>query len=126
VGANDPQVVEYRDDVQEALDQSLFRVSDARDGATTPQERVRLASILKTMMQGAVEGKSTPNAAREFGLQMMIAGLAPDREAEIDAFTSKFRAALRSMLLTSDLLPGTRKRTLKTGSRGHPRGRTHL
>ena len=54
---NDPQVVEYRDDVQEALDQSLFRVSDACDGATTPQERGRLASILKTMMQGAVEGE---------------------------------------------------------------------
>lgn len=108
-----PQVVEYRDDVQAALDQAILRVSDARDGITTPQERVRLASILKTMMHGAVEGKSTPDAARAFGVQMMVAGLADNREDGINEFASRLKAASRTVLLTSELLPRSKARELK-------------
>jgi hypothetical protein len=108
-----PQHVENRDDVQEAFDQGVFGISDARDGATTPKERARLAMILKTIMQGYFERKSTPEAARQLGYLMMIAGLDDDREAGINTLANRFKTALRSVLLNSDLLPGGKDRKLK-------------
>ena len=52
------RAVEYSEKVQEAFDQAFYRVSDARDGISTPHDRVALARALYHLYLEARDGVS--------------------------------------------------------------------
>ena len=55
-----PQIVEYSSEIRAALDQARFFISDARDGITTPHDRVMLAGALYSLYLAAHYGLDTP------------------------------------------------------------------
>ena len=113
-----PQVIEYSAEMQVALDQASFYISDARDGITTPHERFMLASALFSLYiearEGLDRGQWLASKLREtLGKAMVKAMQARDVECAIDSCAATVRAALRCVALASGTLhqrQGKRKR----------------
>ena len=103
-----PQIVEYSSEIRVALDQARFFISDARDGITTPHERVMLASALYSLYIAARDGLNHPwfaSRLREtLGKAIVEVMQARDVECAIDSCAAMFRAALRSVAVASGAL----------------------
>jgi hypothetical protein len=109
------RVIECREDIQAALDQALFCISDARDGVSTPGKRVRLAGALDRIREAAIHGKAALSATETLGLEIDLAIHGPDVEIEINTLAAELKAAMRSVAIANGRLPGKdgKKRKLK-------------
>ena len=103
-----PQIVEYSSEIRTALDQARFFISDARDGITTPHDRAMLAGALYSLYLAAHYGLNDPwftsKLPGALGKAMVEVMRAPDVECGIDSCAAMFRAALRSVAVTSGAL----------------------
>ena len=58
-----PIIVEYSKEIRAALTRARFRISEARDKITTPDERASLAAALFSLYIDAREGLDNPRLA---------------------------------------------------------------
>jgi hypothetical protein len=114
------RVVEYSKEVQEAFDQAFYRVSDARDGITKPQDRVRLTrALFHLFLEAREDGASAggfgfaPKIAETLGRMIVEAMQANDVESAITSCASSFKAALRGVATANSVLPHKRRSWLR-------------
>jgi hypothetical protein len=103
-----PIIVEYSKEIRAALTKARFRISEARDKITTPDERAMLAGALFSLYIDAREGLDNPRLASRLrdtlGVAILEAMQAQDVECAIEGCGAKFRAALRSIAVASGAL----------------------
>jgi hypothetical protein len=124
------RAVEYSKEVQEAFDQAFYRVSDARDRITKPQDRVRLSRALFHLFLEVRHGASAggfgfaPKIAETLGRMIVEAMQANDVEVAINGCASRFKAALRGIASANSVLTHKRGSWLRPEAEAIIEGQT--